>query len=45
MGFKDKYTTDKITEPTKTLLDTNYYALCEMLDQLNQNLNRLISKI
>lgn len=51
MGFKDKYTnTDKKTknpdeEEGKLELPVEYFAVCELLDNLNRQLNRLAVKL
>ena len=44
MGFKEKYTFDKITEPNKILISIEYYAVCELLDELIIKLEKLRHK-
>lgn len=44
MNFKDKYTIDKTKEPDKELISIDYYALCEVIQELKNTLNRLINR-
>ena len=41
MKFKDKYTNAKEKDPNKTEISNESYAVCELLEELSDKLERL----
>ena len=45
MGFKDKYTTDKIAEPEKAAVSSESYLQAEMLEELAKAIHSMAGRM